>query len=114
MDALASTDDWLSTNPPEFKGPFLKLEPMDRIPLEHEAVKILRASFEEATGRAAIVSGFKAVCNATIFTKRGIPAIIFGPGSLDMGAHGPNEHVPIQQLVDVAKTDAVMAMNWCG
>jgi len=113
VKSLASTDDWLAKNPPEFKGPLLKLDAMKPISTNHTAVKIAMSSFEEATGRKAVVSGFKAVCDATIFTNAGIPTIIFGPGSVDMGAHGPDEHVPIQDVIDVAKTGALMALNWC-
>jgi acetylornithine deacetylase/succinyl-diaminopimelate desuccinylase family protein len=113
VDALASTDDWLAEHPPKFNGPLLTLDPMKPIPIDHEGVKTLRSSFNEATGKTAILSGVKYVCDATVLTKRGIPTIIFGPGSVDMGAHGPDEHVPIQQVVDVAKTDAIAAINWC-
>jgi acetylornithine deacetylase len=112
VKALASTDDWLKENPPIFKAPVLKWDPSS-ISLEHEGVQGLAQAFKEVTGEDAVISGFKAVCDATYFVKKGIPAAIFGPGDLRMGAHGPNEYIPIDHILKVAKVDAAFAIDWC-
>ncbi len=31
-----------------------------------------------------------------------------------MGVHGPNEFVPLQQVIDCAKVLAAMIVDWCG
>ena len=52
--------------------------------------------------------------DANLLTGRGQPTIILGPGDLSFGAHGTNEYVPIQQVIDASKIYAAMIINWCG
>ena len=114
VDAIASTDDWLKEHPPEFKAPVIQNWEPNEISRDHEGCKILSKAWKEATGREPVISGFKAVCDVTYFGKRNIPAVVFGPGDLSMGVHGPDEYIPIDQLIKAAKTYAAMAMEWCG
>jgi succinyl-diaminopimelate desuccinylase len=45
----------------------------------------------------------------------GIPTVAFGPGdNYQSGAHGPDEWVSIERLVDFAKIYGLMAMEACG
>jgi acetylornithine deacetylase/succinyl-diaminopimelate desuccinylase-like protein len=45
----------------------------------------------------------------------GIPTVAFGPGdNYKSGAHGPDEWVSIDRLVDFAKIYGLMAMDICG
>ena len=45
----------------------------------------------------------------------GIPTVAFGPGdNYKSGAHGPDEWVSIERLVDFAKIYGIMAMDVCG
>ena len=37
-----------------------------------------------------------------------------GPGDLGAGVHGPNEYVPIDEVIACAKVYAITALNWCG
>lgn len=112
--ALALTDDWLRENPPQFKAPVIQNWRPLKISVEHEGVKTLACSFEEITGKKAIHSGFRAVCDATFLNENGVPAMTFGPGDLGMGVHGPNEYVPIEQVIECTKVYAITALNWCG
>ncbi len=59
------------------------------------------------------MSGFKAAADETFLTQAGIPTILFGPGSIGSGIHGPDEFVPVNQLIDCTKVFAMMAMDWC-
>ena len=115
VDALASTDDWLRENPPKFNAPILqRWEPMKEVPVDHPGVKSLSASYQEVSGKEAIISGFKAVADSTFLSQVGIPTVLFGPGSLGSGIHGPDEYVPIEQVIECAKAFTFMAMDWCG
>jgi acetylornithine deacetylase/succinyl-diaminopimelate desuccinylase family protein len=111
--AIASTDDWLKENPPEFVGPTFKFDGIDT-PVDHPGCQTLASSFVDATHKEATFSGMKCVSEVTHFVKNGIPAVVFGPGAIFRGCHGIDEHVPIEQLVEHAKTLAAMIINWCG
>jgi len=114
VQALALTDDWLRENPPRFKAPIIQNWRPFKISVDHEGVKTLAYSYEEVTGKKAIHSGFRAVCDATFLNEHGVPAMTFGPGDLGMGVHGPNEYVPIEQVIECTKVYAMTILNWCG
>jgi len=114
VQALASTDDWLRENPPEFNAPVLqRWRPMKEVTIDHPGVKNLSAAYEKVSGKKAVITEFRAVADPTFLSEEGIPTVLFGPGSLGSGIHGPDEHVPIDQVIECTKTLAVMAMNWC-
>jgi acetylornithine deacetylase len=122
VKSVSSNDDWLKEHPPTLKIDksvegtdeyFPQWEPND-VPIDHEGCKSLELAWKETTGREAVFSGFKAVCDVTHFGKKEMPAVVFGPGDLSMGAHGPDERVSIKDMVDCCKTYAAMAVDWCG
>jgi len=113
VEALSKTDDWLRENPPQFKAPVLQNWRPFRVSIEHEGVKTLAFSYEEVTRQKAMHSGFKATCDATWLNELGIPAVVFGPGGLELGVHGVNENVPIEELLLCTKVYAMTALNWC-
>ena len=114
IEALSRTDDWLREHPPQFKAPVFQSWRPFRVPVDHEGVKALAGSYESATGQTAIHSGFKATCDATWLNENGVPAVTFGPGGLEMGVHGANEYVPIEEFIRCTKVYAAMILNWCG
>jgi len=114
VHALAQTDDWLRENPPQLKAPVLQSWRPFRVPVDYEGVKTLAMSYEELTGEKAVHSGFRATCDATWLNEKGVNAVTFGPGGLELGVHGPNENVPIQELILCTKVYALTAINWCG
>ena len=70
--------------------------------------------YERVTGQTAIISGFKAVDDAAYIQREcGIDAISFGPRNLSMGTHGPDEYLPIDQLIAATKVLAAMIIEWC-
>jgi acetylornithine deacetylase len=114
VQALARTDDWLRENPPLLKAPVLQCWRPFKVDVDFEGVRTLASSSEEVSGQKAVHSGFKATCDATWLNEKGIPSVTFGPGGLESGVHGPNEHVPIDELIFCAKVYALTAINWCG
>ncbi len=110
---LAKTDSWLSENLPEFIYPTLQHWRPFKTPLDNKGVQLLGNVIEEIQKTPPMYSAFKATCDGTFFQDAGIPSIILGPGGIDMAAHGPNEYVPIDELVKCAKAYAIFASRWC-
>jgi acetylornithine deacetylase len=110
---LAKTDDWLIENPPEFVYPTLQHWRPFKNTLDNKGVKLLGETLEEIQKKQPIYSAFKAVCDGTFLQDKGIPCVVFGPGGVDMSVHGPNEYVPIDELIKCAKTYALFAYRWC-
>jgi acetylornithine deacetylase len=113
IDSISQTDDWLREHPPLFKAPAIQNWRPFRVDVEHPGVQTLARSFQEVAERTAIHSGFKATCDATWLNELGVPAATFGPGGLELGVHGPDEYVPIDDLILCTKVYALTALQWC-
>jgi acetylornithine deacetylase len=114
VNGLAATYDWLKEHPPEIKWKQLFDWPAYEVPVDHPGVKALAEAIKRATGITAAVSGFKAVDDAAYIQREcKVPAVSCGPGNLSMGTHGPDEYVPIDQLIEATKIYAAMAIEWC-
>ena len=48
-----------------------------------------------------------------LLTAAGIPTLHYGPGDVRL-AHGPDEHVPVQDLLDVTRTLVLLISRFCG
>jgi len=114
VEAIASTDDFLRENPPKLVVPTLQDWPGFKVPVDHPGVVSMRKSVLDATGKKAVVSAFKAVCDVYYLNKHGVDSIIFGPGSLSYSVHGDDEFIPIDQMVDASKVYASAIIDWCG
>jgi acetylornithine deacetylase/succinyl-diaminopimelate desuccinylase-like protein len=57
--------------------------------------------------------GYEQVCDGRIFSEKGIPTIIIGPGTAKK-AHTPNENLELDQYLDAVKVYALLAMNAIG
>lgn len=113
VHSLAKTDDWLKENPPQINVPVLQEWKGFNTDKDHRGVKKLQESYEEVSNKKPIISGFKAVCDATYLSKRSIPSVVFGPGSVNYGVHGADEFIPVKEVVEAAKIYANFIMNWC-
>ena len=114
VDAIASTDDWLKINPPVLNIPVLQEWKGFRVPESEPGIPVLGNSIKGVLKRDAVISGFKAVCDATFINERNIPAVICGPGSLSYGVHGDNEYIPVKEVLEAAKIYASFIIDWCG
>jgi acetylornithine deacetylase/succinyl-diaminopimelate desuccinylase family protein len=113
VKAIASTDDWLKKNPPVLNMPVIADWPGFKTSLDNPGVATLRKSFLDAIGEPAVVSGFKAVCDATYLNKYNVPSVVFGPGSVSWSVHGDNEYTTISNIIDATKVYASMIIDWC-
>ncbi len=110
---LAATDDWLSANPPEFIFPTIQHWRPFKTSTDHPGVKLVEEALRDVQQKQPIYSSFRAVCDATFLQERGISSVVLGPGGLNMSVHGPNEFVPIDELLICAKAYAIFAYRWC-
>lgn len=113
VNAISSTDDWLRKNPPKLNMPVIQDWPGFNTSIDHPGVVSAKNSILDALGKPAIISGFKAVCDATYLNKYGVPSVVFGPGSVSWSVHGNDEYITIDNLVDAAKVYASMIIDWC-
>ncbi len=97
----------------EFEPPPLDWIPPTEVAADHPLVAALLKSAELVLGHTPKMSAFPGGTDASKFQAvAGIPTIpSFGPGWLDL-AHGPNECVGIEAIVQAAKIYAQTAQNF--
>jgi acetylornithine deacetylase len=113
-------DPWLRKNPPRFKwgGNSLvrdkgEIFPPADIDPNHPAVRTIARAHKAVTGSEPKVVCWPSVSDAGWFAKAGIPAAIYGPGSLKQ-AHVVNEYIEVSDLMTACKSIALTLVDWCG
>ena len=111
--AVAALDDeWLTEHPPTVEwwgGQFLP----GRTDLDHPIVTTVGRALEDASGHPPVVRGMPYGCDLGLMDRVGnIPTVVFGPGDV-RDAHRPNEHVPVDDLVDCARAIALSIVRFC-
>jgi acetylornithine deacetylase len=114
VDGVAASDTWLREHPPIIEVPVIHqvLEPVN-LPLEHPAVQKLASAYRDALGAEPAFGSLPGPCDANIMSEAGVTTIIFGPGDLGMNAHGTDEYVPLQQVIDACKVYASLMVDCC-
>lgn len=108
----AAQDSWLRENPPIVQWELGGLHfPEFNTPADFSLVDSIRRQ-RAALGKPAEVSGFVAVCDAAFYAGAGATPLIHGPVGSD--AHGPDEWVEVESIVDTAKVFAAAAVEYCG
>jgi acetylornithine deacetylase/succinyl-diaminopimelate desuccinylase-like protein len=115
LQAHCELDDWLREHPPAVTvGQVYQWPPLAG-PHDSPGPQALGQAYTRVTARPAIFTGAKFVGDASFLQRDcGIPAVYFGPGDCSMGVHGPDEYVPLDQVVTCATTLAEMLEAWCG
>ncbi len=83
------------------------------ISADHQLTRTLRESIRRTTGRQPQVLGMAAFTDGALLQAAGIPAVIFGPGSMAL-AHGDDDHVALAELLTAAQVFAALAVELCG
>jgi acetylornithine deacetylase/succinyl-diaminopimelate desuccinylase family protein len=65
------------------------------------------------SGSPAVMTGLRATSDAAWLDRAGIPAVVFGPGSL-AHAHRPDEHVKVADVVTAARVIEAVARRLVG
>ncbi|MFD1706806.1 acetylornithine deacetylase [Siminovitchia sediminis] len=115
----AMADPWLKENPPKFKwgGKSMIVDrgeifPALELDVEHEAVQELKKAHEQIWKTAPNVGMSKTVTDGGWFGQAGIPAAIYGPGTVEE-AHSVNEKINLDELGKFTKTLLVFIEKWC-
>lgn len=119
MIAAAKSDPWLKDNLPTFKWggdslladkgevfPSLELDP------HHPGMQTLQKSFTEVTGEQPTLGMSPSVSDSGWFGYYHIPAVDFGPGTMEQ-AHSDNESLSFKQLLEYTRIMAAFIYDWC-
>lgn len=74
-------------------------------------VKMAAGCLADVSGTERPIGGYMQTSDGRWFARDGIPIIIFGPSEPAV-AHGPDEHVSVEQLVEATKFLALLAVRW--
>ena len=77
------------------------------IPVDHPLTRRAASAFRIANGRDAVIGGCPGITIAGVVIEMGLPAVIFGPGSIAQ-AHTADEYVPVSDLAQAARTYTAM------
>jgi acetylornithine deacetylase len=112
IDAAAQSHPFLSTHPPRVEwwgGQFMPAHTSESAAI----VSATREAIGDVVGRPPIVEGMTYGADMRLLVNDGqIPTVLFGPGDVRR-AHRPDESVPIDDLLTVARTLALTAMRFC-
>ena len=105
-------DTWLRDHPPEIQWDLagLHFPPFDT-PTNHPLVEAVKRQ-RGALGKPVEVSGFVAVCDGAHYRGAGVAPVIYG--AFGGAAHGADEWVDVESIVDAAKVFAATAIDYCG
>lgn len=112
LAAYCAQSEWLSERPPTLTFGAAFDEAPCEIAGDDPAAAAIASAAASALGAPPARATANYVGDATFLRKRaGVPAAYYGPGALWMGVHGPDEHVPIRQVVAAAKTFATLLIR---
>jgi acetylornithine deacetylase len=107
-------DDHLRRHPPALERTRMRPFEGAEIDVDHPVLAVLAGAHRAATGTAAELVAGGAANDSMIFNLFSpTPATVYGPGTTTT-AHGPDEHVAIDDLIEATKTLALTIMGFCG
>jgi acetylornithine deacetylase len=117
--AVAAADPWLRNHPPSFRwGGRSMIEdrgetfPAFETDPQHPGVAILVQAHRDVHGTVPHMRMSTGVCDAGWLAARGIPSIVYGPGSWEQ-AHAIDEYVSTADLLACARVYARVMDAWC-
>jgi acetylornithine deacetylase len=109
----AESDEWLSENLPEVEWWGGQYAPAE-VPLDSSLIGALQGCFWRVNGRPPTVKGVTYGSDMRLFVNQAkVPAVLFGPGDVRL-AHGPDESVAIEDLLNTTQVLALTALHFCG
>jgi len=109
----AQADPWLREHLPKVEWRGYQFDP-SIIPVEHPIVKTVSGAYTEVTGKSPGIEGMTYASDMRHLVNTGkTPTLLFGPGDV-RNAHGPDEYVPVEELVAAVRTLALAALRFCG
>ena len=110
LDAVVAESDWLSEHPPSFERFSVQFDGSEIDRDEPIVRRLVEAMGEHGIPNPAY-EGFTAGTDARHYVDAGIPAVVFGPGSVDL-AHRPDEYVRWDDIVRASEIIAATAESY--
>jgi acetylornithine deacetylase len=110
---VCAADPWLAQHPVrvEWYGGQFASSVLDA---DHALVSLVSGAHRRVTGRNPAVSGAPWGSDIRLLTGlAGVPAVHYGPGDVRK-AHGPDESVPVTELVTVTRSLVILIARACG
>jgi acetylornithine deacetylase len=110
--AICVGHPWLATHPVRVTwtgGAFAS----GQLPAGHPLLSAVRAAVADAGSGAAPERALAAGSDLRLYAAAGVPTLHYGPGDLDL-AHGPQEKVPVAEVVTAARAFALLTLRTCG
>lgn len=115
IERATASDYWLRANPPDIELPyFLPDKPSVNLTPEHDLCASLARAFERVRGSPPRFAASISTSDGNYISEYGVDVITYGPGSFEMGTHGVNEYIPVEDLIACTKVYAVALLDWCG
>lgn len=114
IESVCHTDYWLREHPPEITVPYVfdHKEPVN-VSVAHPGTEALARAYERTFGSRPAVAGSTSTNDGAYLGAAGHTVVTCGPGTLDAGAHGVDEHIEVNALLDAVKLYTAMALEWC-
>lgn len=113
INRVTEGDYWLRQHPPELELPYaLPDKPPINTSSQHAIGRALADAFQSIRGAPAKFAASVSTSDGNYLADHEIDVITFGPGRFDMGAHGIDEYVPIEQVIDCTKVFACALIDW--
>jgi acetylornithine deacetylase len=109
---LCAGHPWLAAHPVRITwigGSFAS----GRLPAGHPLLPAVRDAVADAGGGDAPERAIAAGSDLRQYAAAGVPTLHYGPGDLDL-AHGPQESVPVADVVTAARAFALLTVRSCG
>ena len=78
---------------------------------DSEVAQYVQSASRDAIGREPKLTGLGGACDMVHLVNAGVPTVVFGPGDDDQ-AHQPGEHISVQDLVEAARGDLLVALRY--
>lgn len=108
---VAADDPYLRHHPPVVSWPGGQFRG-GQLVSDHPLRDLVRAAHEQVGGGAISEHGAPYGSDLRLYTGAGIPTLHYGPGDVSL-AHGPDERVPIDQLMTTAKVLTLAVLRSC-
>ena len=113
VGAVSAGDLWLREHPPTFTWKLRNIwfPPVDT-PVDHPFIQSI-SGVMTGLGFSPTIEAFTAASELAWYAEEGMNGTIFGPGSIAQ-AHGVDEFVRIDELVNSCRVMALTIAEWCG
>lgn len=88
----------------------VEVSPPYQLPEGEPVARRLQEAYQKAMGMAGRIGGMASWTDAENLFSRGTPAVVFGPGKLEV-AHTPDERISIREIVAAARVLVELAVS---